>query len=65
MKCVYVHQPFIAKAPLIIVFAADYQRWFDYYRSSNVKYFAQIIAWNSAAKGCLLASNLMRLPVWK
>ncbi|KLU60166.1 FMN reductase [NAD(P)H] [Peptococcaceae bacterium CEB3] len=23
------HQPFIAKAPLVAVFLADYQRWFD------------------------------------
>ncbi|MGC7872710.1 nitroreductase family protein [Desulfosporosinus sp. SYSU MS00001] len=35
------HQPFIAKAPLIIVFVADYQRWFDYYQSSNVKSFCE------------------------
>ncbi|KLU60175.1 FMN reductase [NAD(P)H] [Peptococcaceae bacterium CEB3] len=30
------HQPFIAKAPLVAVFLADYQRWFDYYRNSGV-----------------------------
>ncbi len=30
------HQPFIAKAPLVVAFLADYQRWFDYYRNSNV-----------------------------
>lgn len=25
-------QPFIAKSPLVLVFLADYQRWWDYYR---------------------------------
>ncbi len=31
------HQPFIAKAPLVLLFLADYQRWFDYYRVSGVQ----------------------------
>lgn len=31
------NQPFIAKAPLVMIFAADYQRWFDYYKQSGVK----------------------------
>lgn len=26
------NQPFIAKAPLVLVFIADYQRWWDYYQ---------------------------------
>lgn len=30
------HQPFIAKAPLVLVFLADYQRWFDLYVASGV-----------------------------
>lgn len=25
------HQPFIAKAPLVLIFLADYQRWYDAY----------------------------------
>lgn len=29
-------QPFIAKAPLVLVFLADMQRWFDYYTLSGV-----------------------------
>ncbi len=33
------NQPFIARAPLILVFLADYQRWFDYYRLSGVPEF--------------------------
>jgi nitroreductase len=31
------HQPFIAKAPWILLFLADYQRWYDYYRFSGVE----------------------------
>jgi len=31
------NQPFIAKAPLVWLFLADYQRWFDYYIVSGVK----------------------------
>lgn len=31
------HQPFIAKAPLILLFLADYQRWFDYFVLSNAE----------------------------
>ena len=30
------HQPFIAKAPLVLVFLADMQRWFDYYACCGV-----------------------------
>ncbi len=29
-------QPFIADAPLVLVFLADYQRWYDYYVYSDV-----------------------------
>lgn len=30
------NQPFIAKAPLVLLFLADMQRWYDYYRLSGV-----------------------------
>jgi nitroreductase len=30
------HQPFIAKAPLLLLFLADYQRWYDYFQISGV-----------------------------
>jgi len=30
------NQPHIAKAPLVLIFLADMQRWYDYYRSSGV-----------------------------
>jgi nitroreductase len=31
------HQPFIAKAPYVLLFLADYQRWYDYYLASGVE----------------------------
>lgn len=30
------NQPFIAKAPLVLIFLADLQRWYDYYELSDV-----------------------------
>ena len=33
------NQPFIARAPLIWIFLADYQRWYDYFRYSDVPAF--------------------------
>jgi nitroreductase len=30
------HQPFIAKAPLVLVFLADYQRWYETYRAAGL-----------------------------
>lgn len=34
-------QPFIARSPLVLVFLADMQRWFDYYRISGVPDFCR------------------------
>ncbi len=31
------HQPFIAKAPLVLLFVADYQRWMDFYAFCEVE----------------------------
>jgi nitroreductase len=31
------HQPFIAKAPYLLLFLADYQRWFDYFTYCEVE----------------------------
>lgn len=31
------NQPFIAKAPLVLLFLADYQRWYDYFHVCGVK----------------------------
>jgi FMN reductase (NADPH)/FMN reductase [NAD(P)H] len=33
------NQPFIATAPLVLLFLADYQRWFDYFIASGVEEF--------------------------
>ncbi len=35
------HQPFIAKAPLVLIFLADYQRWMDYFKTSGVEEFCK------------------------
>ena len=35
------NQSFIAKAPLLLLFAADYQRWYDYYLLTGVDSFCQ------------------------
>ena len=31
------NQPFIATAPLVLLFLADYQRWFDYFKQSGME----------------------------
>ena len=36
------HQPFIAKAPFLLLFLADYQRWFDAFLASGVEERCQI-----------------------
>lgn len=35
------HQPFIAKAPLVLIFAADYQKWYDFYKAGNVEEYCR------------------------
>ena len=35
------HQAFIATAPVILVFLADHQRWFDYYQNNGVAEYCQ------------------------
>ncbi len=35
------NQPFIAKSPFVLVFLADYQRWWDYYQVSGAQEKAQ------------------------
>lgn len=35
------HQPFIARAPLVLLFLADYQRWHDYFKHSGVEALCQ------------------------
>jgi nitroreductase len=35
------NQPFIARAPLVLLFLADYQRWWDYFAASRVEALAR------------------------
>ncbi len=35
------NQPFIAEAPLVLIFLADYQRWVDYFKVSGVEQFCE------------------------
>jgi len=35
------HQPFIAKAPLVLLFLADYQRWYDLFQASDVTAYCE------------------------
>lgn len=35
------HQPFIAKAPLVMIFVADHHKWFDYFEMKGVKEFSE------------------------
>ncbi len=35
------NQPFIAKAPVLLLFAADQHKWFDFYQKNQVKEFCQ------------------------
>ena len=36
------NQPLIAKAPLVLLFLADYQRWVDYFRVSGVEELCEV-----------------------
>lgn len=35
------NQPFIARAPVLLLFLADQQKWFDYYIKENVKEYSE------------------------
>ena len=35
------NQPFIAKAPLVLLFLADYQRWQNYFMMSEIEHFCE------------------------
>lgn len=35
------NQPFIAKAPFVLLFLADYQRWYDYFQVSGVEHLCE------------------------
>jgi len=36
------HQPFIAQAPLVLLFLADYQRWYDLFQASDVRAYCEL-----------------------
>ena len=53
------HQPFIAKAPVLLLFVADQQKWFDYYRLKGCREFAgreEGLAWEEPNEADLLLS---------
>ena len=35
------NQPFIAKAPVVLLFVADQSKWFDFYKKNGVKEFCE------------------------
>ncbi|MBS6518753.1 MAG: nitroreductase family protein [Clostridium sp.] len=53
------NQPFIAKAPVLLLFIADQQKWFDYYRSKGCQEFAEReeeLSWEEPNESDLLLS---------
>lgn len=53
------HQAFIAKAPLLLLFAADQSKWFSYYEQNGVREFAERtegLRWEGPNEGDLLLS---------
>jgi len=49
------NQPFIAKAPWVLLFLADYQRWYDYFERSGAEGFARraALVWRRPQEGDL------------
>ncbi len=43
------NQPFIAKAPLVLLFLADYQRWMDYFAVCDIDSFCESEKWTQRA----------------
>ena len=53
------HQPFIAKAPVLLLFVADQQKWFDYYKMKGCEEFAgreKELLWEEPEEADLLLS---------
>lgn len=50
------NQPFIAQAPMVLLFLADYQRWFDFFQHSGVEALCQAkgIAFRRPQEGDLM-----------
>ena len=57
------NQPFIARAPLVLIFVADYQKWYDYYRAGAVAEYCRQeklpFAYPSAASLLLAACDAL------
>ena len=59
------NQPFIAKAPVLLLFLADQQKWFDYYRSKGCMEFAareEGLSWEEPNESDLLLRIHQTLP---
>jgi nitroreductase len=48
------NQPFIARAPLVLLFLADYQRWYDYFIACGVEQMLQNVPMRTPAEGDLM-----------
>jgi nitroreductase len=50
------NQPFIARAPLVLLFAADYQRWWDYFEASDIAGLCarSDVPWRTPGEGDLM-----------
>ena len=48
------NQPFIARAPLLLLFLADYQRWHDYFVDCGVEEISQNVPMRTPAEGDLM-----------
>ena len=52
------NQPFIAKAPLVLLFLADYQRWVDHFLASGVEQLCEALI---AAQTAVIAAESLGL----
>ena len=48
------NQPFIARAPLVLLFLADYQRWYDYFIACGIEKMLQDVPMRTPAEGDLM-----------
>ena len=52
------NQPFIAKAPLVLIFLADYQRWYDYFKVSGVEELCEKKGGSMRRRWCSMPAQL-------
>lgn len=59
------HQPFIAKAPLVLLFLADYQKWYDMYQlyDENVQGLGEA-DFILAIEDCMIAAQNAVVAAW-